>query len=148
MALQVSPGIMTNQLMQSLNINIFWLGAASGAYFITYTLMQIPAGLFYDRYPTRQVIIIPLIICVLGGFLFASATNFYIAAFARILVGFGSAFAFIGVFMMASQVFNQKYFTFIVGVTQMLAALGAMCGALPLVPLIEHFGWRGGNYCN
>ncbi len=142
MALQVSPGIMTQNLMQSLHIDVFWLGVTSGAYFITYTLMQIPAGLFYDRFSARSVIMLPLAICIVGGFLFALAPNFYFATFARIFMGFGSAFAFIGVLVVASHVFSKRYFTLIAGVTQMLAALGAMCGALPLLPLIEHFGWR------
>lgn len=142
MALQVSPGIMINVLMQSLHIDIFWLGMTSGAYFITYTFMQIPAGLFYDRFSARNVIMLPLLICVVGGFLFGLAPNFYLAALARIFMGFGSAFAFIGVLVVASHVFNQRYFTLIAGITQMLAALGAMCGALPLLPLIDNFGWR------
>ncbi len=142
MALQVSPGIMTNHLMNSLKIDIFWLGVTSGAYFITYTFMQIPAGLFYDRFSARNVILLPLLICVVGGFLFGLAPNFYLATCARIFMGFGSAFAFIGVLVVASHVFSKHYFTLITGITQMLAALGAMCGALPLLPLIKHFGWR------
>ncbi|GGF88294.1 MULTISPECIES: MFS transporter [Cysteiniphilum] len=142
MALQVSPGIMTENLMSSLHIDIFWLGVTSGAYFITYTLMQIPAGLIYDRFSARNVIMLPLLICIIGGFLFGLAPNFYLAACARIFMGFGSAFAFIGVLVVASHVFSKRYFTLIAGITQMLAALGAMCGALPLIPLIDHFGWR------
>ena len=35
MMMQVSPGIMTDELMYSLDINIFWLGLMSGAYFVT-----------------------------------------------------------------------------------------------------------------
>ncbi|WP_119328771.1 MFS transporter [Cysteiniphilum halobium] len=142
MALQVSPGIMTENLMSSLHIDIFWLGVTSGAYFITYTLMQIPTGLIYDRFSARNVIMLPLLICVIGGFLFGLAPNFYLAACARIFMGFGSAFAFIGVLVVASHVLSKRYFTLIAGVIQMLAALGAMCGALPLIPLIDHFGWR------
>ena len=57
-----------------------------------------------------RFIILPLVICVAGGFLFAGATK---AALARILMGFGSAFAFIGMLMVATLVFKQKYFTFI-----------------------------------
>lgn len=143
MAIQVSPGIMTEPLMNSFNINVFWLGLMSGAYFITYTFMQVPAGLFYDRFTAKSVIMVPLLICTIGSFLFALAPNVYLAACARIFMGFGSAFAFIGVLVVASKVFPAHYFAFIAGVTQMLAALGAMCGTLPLVPLIHTLGWRG-----
>ncbi|MDC0535110.1 MFS transporter [Francisellaceae bacterium] len=142
MAIQVSPGIMTQSLMDSFHIDVFWLGLMSGAYFITYTFMQVPAGLFYDKFPAKHVIMMPLLICTVGGFLFALAPNVYLAGCARIFMGFGSAFAFIGVLVVASHVFPAKYFAFIAGITQMLAALGAMCGTLPLVPMIHAFGWR------
>ncbi len=142
MAIQVSPGIMTQSLMDSFHIDVFWLGLMSGAYFITYTFMQVPAGLFYDKFPAKHVIMMPLLMCTIGGFLFAIAPNVYLAGCARIFMGFGSAFAFIGVLVVASHVFPAKYFAFIAGVTQMLAALGAMCGTLPLVPMIHAFGWR------
>lgn len=143
MGLQVSPGIMTYDLMRSLNIDIFWLGITSGAYFITYTSMQIPAGLIYDRFSVRHAILFPLLICIIGGFLFAMAPNFYLAACARIFMGFGSAFAFIGVLVVASHVFPERYFALSAGVAQMLAAMGAMCGTMPLIPLVANFGWRG-----
>ena len=143
MGLQVSPGIMTNNLMRSLDIDIFWLGITSGAYFFTYTLMQIPAGLIYDRASVRYAILLPLSICIIGGFLFAMASNFYMAVYARIFMGFGSAFAFIGVLVVASHVFPERYFALSAGVAQMLAAMGAMCGTIPLIPLINTFGWRG-----
>ena len=142
MALQVSPGIMTRDLMRSLDIDIFWLGMTSGAYFITYTLMQIPAGLIYDRFSVRNGILLPLLACIIGGFLFAIAPNFYLATCARIFMGCGSAFAFIGVLVVASHVFPERYFSFSAGIAQMLAAMGAMCGTIPLIPLTENFGWR------
>ena len=142
MALQVSPGIMTHDLMQSLNIDIFWLGVISGSYFISYTLMQIPAGLIYDRYSVRYAILFPLLLCIMGGFLFGISSNFYLISAARILMGFGSAFAFIGVLVVASNVFPERYFALSAGIAQMLAAIGAICGTIPLIPLVKNFGWR------
>ena len=142
MALQVSPGIMTQYLIKDLNLSIFGLGLVSGAYFVTYTSMQIPAGLLYDRFNIRLVIVLPLVTCCLGALLFANASNATMAAVARMLMGSGSAFAFIGVLVVAAEVFPSQHFALITGITQMLAALGAMCGTLPLVPLIHHFGWR------
>ena len=143
MGIQVSPGIMTHQLMDGLQLNIFWLGLMSSAYFITYTFMQVPAGLIYDRFDTKKTLLTALLICTTGSILFALARNFYMAAGARILMGFGSAFAFIGVLVVAGRIFPARYFAFITGITQMLAALGATCGTVPLVPLLDAFGWRG-----
>ena len=66
MAVQVSPGVMTQQLMADLHLNANQLGVMSGCYFFSYTLMQIPAGLLYDRFNVRTVIILPLLTCSLS----------------------------------------------------------------------------------
>ena len=128
--------------MYSLDINIFWLGLMSGAYFVTYTIMQIPSGIFYDNYKVKEVIIFPLIICTLGGFLFSITPNVYIGALARLIMGFGAAFAFVGALVVASEVFEEKYFSLMAGITQTFVAIGAIMGEAPLVPLLENFGWR------
>lgn len=142
MAVQVSPAIITNELMTAFRINAVGLGLISGCYFYTYTLMQIPAGLLYDRFNVRYVIVLPLIICSIGLFLFAQAHSVATASFARLFMGVGSAFAFIGVLVVAKDVFPHRHFALLAGLTQMLAAFGAMGGELPLLALVQHFTWR------
>jgi MFS family permease len=142
MAVQVSPAVMSASLMHDLNINTFSLGLMSGFYFYSYTLMQIPSGLLLDKYNPRIIITISLVICALGTFLFAMAGNFYIASIARILMGLGSAFAFVSVLVVTADLFESKYFATITGFTQMLAALGAIAGELPAAVLESSIGWR------
>ena len=142
MAVQVSPGIITQQLIHDLKINALGLGLISGFYFYSYTIMQIPAGLLYDRFNVRLVILLPLLACVVGTFLFGISSSAVEAALARLLMGAGSAFAFIGVLVVAADVFPKKHFALLAGIAQMLAAIGAMGGELPLVPVIHYFGWR------
>lgn len=142
MAVQVSPSIMTSELMRDLHLNTFSLGLMSGFYFYTYTFMQIPAGMLFDRFNIRYVIILPLLICSLGVYLFSISPGIIVASVARLLMGGGSAFAFIAVLVVASDVFPKQYFALLAGITQMLAALGAMSGELILVPFINYLGWR------
>lgn len=142
MAVQVSPGVMTQDLMLDLKLDATQLGLMSGCYFFTYTLMQIPAGLLYDRFNVRYVIILPLLICSAGVFLFSLSHDVLSASLARILMGTGSAFAFIGVLVVAADIFPKRYFALLAGLTQMLAAFGAMGGQLPLLWMIHAFGWR------
>lgn len=142
MAVQVSPGVMTSQLMRDFKINAFGLGIMSGFYFYTYTLLQIPAGLFFDRFNVRFVVVIPLLICVMGTFLFSQADNIAVASMARALMGLGSAFAFIAVLVVAADLFPNQYFALLAGITQMLAAFGAMGGEYPLSKMIEVLQWR------
>lgn len=142
MGVQVSPSVMTSYLMKDLGLTAVSLGFMSGFYFYSYTLMQIPAGLIFDRFHVRWVVIVPLILCAAGSFFFAQADSIVGGSLGRLLMGTGSAFAFISVLVVASDLFDDKYFALLAGLTQMLAAFGAMMGEGPLVPLVENYGWR------
>lgn len=142
MAVQVSPSVMATNLMHDLNIDTLALGVMSGVYFYTYTAMQLPSGLLFDRFKPRSIIACSVLVCALGSFLFGVADNFYVACFARLLMGFGSAFAFVSVLVVAADLFAAKYFALLTGITQMLAALGAFSGQLPISYLVTSLGWQ------
>lgn len=142
MGVQVSPGVMTHYLMRDLQTTALGLGWVSGAYFITYTLMQIPAGLIYDRFHVRWVVFVPILLCAAGAMGFSQADDVSLAFFSRMLMGLGSAFAFIAVLVVANDLFPPKYFAFIAGMTQLLAACGALAGAGPIVASMDAVGWR------
>jgi MFS family permease len=142
MAVQVSPSVMSSQLMHDLDISAFGLGIMSGIYFYTYTAMQIPSGFLLDRFSPRLIITLSILTCSIGSMLFATADNIYLGSLARLLMGSGSAFAFVSVLVVTADLFPAKYFAALVGVTQMLAALGAMAGQMPVGVLLDKVGWR------
>jgi MFS family permease len=142
MGVQVSPSVITSQLMHDLKLSAVGLGFMSGFYFYSYTLMQIPAGLLFDRFHVRWVVIVPLCLCAAGLLFFAHAESIVGGSLGRLLMGTGSAFAFISVLVVASDLFDDKHFALLAGITQMLAAFGAMMGEGPLVPLVANNGWR------
>lgn len=142
MAIQVSPSVMSTQLMHDLNMGAFGLGLMSGIYFYTYAGMQIPTGLLFDRYNPRVIITLSIITCTLGTLLFSIANNIVIGSIARMLMGTGSAFAFVAVLVVSADLFKSKYFATMTGITQMLGALGAMLGQMPIGALVNLIGWR------
>lgn len=142
MAVQVSPSVMATQLMHDLDIGTFGLGVMSGVYFYTYTAMQIPSGVLFDRYNPRTIITLSILVCTLGTLLFSLANNIYLASIARLLMGSGSAFAFVAVLVVTADLFKAKYFAMMTGMTQMLAAFGAMTGQMPISVLLLYVGWR------
>jgi MFS family permease len=142
MALQVSPSIITHDLMRDFQVHAKSLGIIASCYFYSYTLMQIPVGLLYDRYGPRLLISGAAFICGVGAFFFGATSQVYFAAFGRFFMGIGSAFAFVGVLVVATRWFPPYYFAFLVGIAQFLAALGALGGELPLAFLVNRFGWR------
>lgn len=142
MGLQVSPAVMTKDLSVALHLNSFDLGLMSGLYFVTYSVMQIPSGLMYDRLHFVKVVCSALLICGIGAGFFGLSTSLWTGALARMLMGFGSAFAFLSVLTTAARYFPKKYFAMLAGIAQLLAALGAIGGELPVAWLNEHLGWR------
>jgi MFS family permease len=77
-----------------------------------------------------------------GSFIFALTTDIQVAKFSRLLIGFGSAFSFVGCLKLGSHWFSAHKFAFIVGLTSLLGALGAMLGGKPLAVSIDAIGWR------
>lgn len=141
-ALQVSPGIMANSLMSQFSINATTLGMVSGAYYFSYTAMQIPMGLFYGRFGARRMITIAAAICAFGALLFGLAPSASMLAVARFIMGIGSAFAFVGVLFVCLRWFPIKYFAIFAGITQTLGSIGAISGQGPLAMVVNYFGWR------
>lgn len=141
MALQVSPGVMTQELMRDFGIGAGLLGVMAAVYFYSYTLMQVPSGMCYDRLSVRLIVTAAAALCTLGAFIFALASNGLIAALGRFCMGFGSAFAFIGVLTVAAHWF-PSHFALLVGVAQFLAAAGALIGVAPLAVFVERSSWR------
>lgn len=142
MGVQVSPSVMTHELMRAMNIGAVGLGIMSGVYFYTYTAMQIPAGLLLDRFGVRYIVLIALIICAVGASLFGFSSSILGGSLARLLMGFGSAFAFVSVLAVAEQWFPARHFALLAGMAQLFAALGAIGGELPMAFSVEQLGWR------
>lgn len=142
MALQVSPSIMTESLMRDFDVGAAVLGIMAAVYFYSYTAMQIPSGFSLDSFGPRRLLALASFICALGAFFFGFSHHILTAALGRFFMGFGSAFAFIGVLTVAARWFPSRYFAFLTGIAQFLAALGALFGELPLAALVNAYGWR------
>lgn len=141
-ALQVSLGVMTNQLMQDLSLNAASLGLASAFYYYAYTPMQIPAGLLHDRFGPRRALTFAITICALGALLFSYSATVVGASLSRFLMGIGSAFSFSGALMLISRWFPPQYFAVLSGIVQLMSSVGAIGGEVPLAAATRTYGWR------
>lgn len=140
--LQVSPSVMTSELMRDLQLNAAGLSIMAAFYYYAYTPMQIPAGLLYDRYGPRLLVTVALLVCALGAFLFGLTSNVVWASAGRFFMGIGSAFAFIGSLVLIARWFPAKYFALLAGLVQLMSSIGAILGEAPLAKIIHTFGWR------
>ena len=140
--LQVSPAVMTNELMRDLGLNAASLGTMTAFYYYSYTPMQLPAGLLFDRFGPRRLITLAILICAIGALLFGTTPNAVMASVGRLLMGIGSSFSFIGALLLVSRWFPPHYFALLTGLVQLMSSVGAIAGQVPLVTAINHWGWR------
>lgn len=140
--LQISPGVMTKELMRDLNLDAAALGTISAFYYYSYTVFQIPAGLLYDRFGARTILSCAVLVCATGALLFGATNIAGFAAAGRLLMGAGSAFAFVGTLYLILHWFPGRYFPIFAGLTQFLGSAGALGGNAPLALLTHHYGWH------
>lgn len=137
-------GSLATQLIPDLHLTTSTFAVMGAAYYITYGLMQLSVGFFLQRYGERFILCFASFVCALSTFLFANATNFTLALISRLLMGFGSSFAFVALLMVAVKWFPKRYFGLFVGMAQFIGTLGPVLAAGPLVNAITSFdlGWR------
>lgn len=139
---QVSPSVMTNDLMRTFQINGTGLGNLSAFYFYAYLVMQIPVGVLLDRYSPRLLTAIAIFLCSASTYVFAHTTSLGLACLARALIGTGAAFAAVSCFKLATLWFSAQRFALVSGLCMTAAMLGGVFGQMPLSLLSNAVGWR------
>ncbi|HDV5691874.1 TPA: MFS transporter [Legionella pneumophila] len=140
--IQVSPSVMTADLMKTFQVNGAGLGNLSAFYFYAYLLMQVPVGILLDKYSPRLVTTAAIFICSISTFVFSQANTLWLGCVSRALMGTGAAFAAVSCFKLASQWFAPKRFALVSGMFMTAAMLGAVGGQMPLSILVQTVGWR------
>lgn len=140
--LQVSPSVMSSELMRDFAVTSQTLGILSGMYYYSYAAMQLPGGVLMDYFGPQRLLTLATIICAVSTIAFGLTENFLIACLARLMIGFGSAFAAVGSMKLAANWFPASYFAFLTGMMVTIGMLGAIGGEAPLALMIDQFGWR------
>jgi MFS family permease len=137
---------MQNDLMQNLHITAYQFGNLAAFYYYAYTPMQIPIGMIYDRFGARLVLFIACLIAITGLSVFISADNLTTASIGRFLIGFGTAFAYIGVLKLASLWLAPNRFATVAGLTTAFGMASAIFSDLYLTKFVQLLGYKNALY--
>lgn len=140
--LQVSPSVMSSELMHDFVVTSQTLGILSGIYFYSYAAMQLPGGVMMDYFGPQRLLTLATTICALSTIAFGLTNHFFTACLARLMIGFGSAFAAVGAMKLAANWFPANRFALLTGMMVTIGMLGAIGGEAPLAMLIDRYGWR------
>lgn len=140
--IQVSPGVMSDNLINDFGIKGAVLGSAIAFFFYSYAPMQMPVGVLVDNYNVRYLLTGATLSCVAGCFLFAIAPSIVFIGAGRFCIGFGAAFAAVCTMKIATNWFSPKLFSLLVGLMVTIGMSGSIFGQAPLAHLVESVGWR------
>jgi MFS family permease len=140
--IQVSPSVMSTQLMSAFSLSGAGLGNLAACFFYGYLLMQIPVGILLDKFSPRKITSIAAFICAAGIFWFANTHSATTAGLSRFIIGLSASFAAVSCFKLTSIWFPPKRFALVAGLSMTAAMLGAVGGEGPLSILIDKFEWR------
>lgn len=139
--LRITPSVMEPALSAHFNLTATTFGLLSSIYYYAYVPMQLPVGVLLDRYGPRILLTLACIVCVIGTFMFGSTNQYWVAACGRFLVGFGSAFAFVGVMKLATIWLPEDKMAMVAGMAAALGTIGAMLGDNLMGKLVFNAGW-------
>ena len=140
--LQVASSMMTTQYMDAFHLDSTGLGFLSSAFFYSYVLIQVPAGLLLDYFSIRTILPAAVFLVVIGCVLFAMSPTLWVAIIARVLMGIGAGFAFVSMVFISAYHFPRRLFALLVGLGEFIGMSGT-AGAERWMPhIITSYSWR------
>lgn len=131
-----------DNIMNDFHIRVEKMAYLSSIYYVSNVLFLFVAGQLLDRYSTKKILLIAMLLCVGSTFVLAQAESYYVALFCRFITGIGSAFCLLGPVQIASRWFPPRRMAMVTGVIVTIAMLGGMVAQYPMTLLVVHMGWR------
>lgn len=128
--------------MDEVSLDAQKLGNLGASFFYSFALMQLPVGIFLDRFGPRYVVSLLCFIGSIGSFVFASAEDYPALLMGRVLQGIGMSAGLMGSLKAFSLYFHPTKFSTLSGLLLSFGTLGNILSSSPLAYLSETLGWR------
>lgn len=139
--LRILPGILHSELSAKMgNISAAMFGQIAALYYFAYSPMQLPVGMLMDRFGPRRLLSLACFCCTLGAYLFGFSEHLMMVGFGRFLMGFGSAFAFVGVLTLSTMWLPKNLFSFFAGIMTTMSMLGNVYAEIKITSMTSLYG--------
>jgi MFS family permease len=135
--------LIADKLASDLALAAADLGLLTSVYFLTFAAIQLPLGVWLDRYGPRQVQSILLVLAALGTALFGLAERLIPLVLGRALMGLGAAGSMMAGLKAIALWFPKERVALVNGWFVTVGALGAVTATIPAEWLLPLIGWRG-----
>jgi len=141
-AYRTLPAIVANAIETEFHLSAEAIGFFAGAFHLSFGLMQLFVGVALDRYGPKWKVCAFFSLAVLGAIICAAAPNFALLNAGQVLLGIGSAPAFLAVLVFTARTYPPKRFTSISGYITSVGGLGMLATATPLAVVVQVWSWR------
>jgi predicted MFS family arabinose efflux permease len=141
---RVSNSVIAPELARDLGLSARQLGWAGSAFFFALFAVQIPVGMWFDRYGARRTVVALSILAIVGALWIAAAADAFDLIAARAVVGVGCAASFMSVVFLCSRWFPPARLATALSWVFAASNIGTLAAATPLAWVAATVGWRNG----
>lgn len=139
---RVSTTAMAPDIEEAFGIGAAATGLLASAYFYAYTAMQLPSGIFTDKWGPKRSATVFIIITAIGSLVCGLSTSYEMLIAGRVIIGVGVAVIYIPIMRVLALWFRKDEFASLSGILLMVGNVGAIAAATPLVLMTEALGWQ------
>lgn len=136
------PAVLTEEYMKYFCLDAQGVGGLVSCYYVLYTLIQIPAGIIIDRFSLKLIAPLAVLICTTGVLVFILTRDVFIARIGQMLVGFGSAFAFLMVLKVSIGQFSPERRAVMLTCAISIGCLGPVIFSPLISVIVKTFYWK------
>lgn len=142
-ALRSVNAVIAPELTSEFGLSNAELGSLSSAYFLGFSLLQLPLGIWLDRYGSRRVNAGLILVAAVGCVLFALAPNVATLWAGRALIGAGVAGALMAALKGYRFWYPPRRLQQLTAWMLMAGTAGALSATVPVQRMLPLLGWRG-----
>ncbi|HET6860492.1 MAG TPA: MFS transporter [Streptomyces sp.] len=138
---RTSLGVAGLDAADRFDVNASALSTFSILQLLVYAGMQIPVGLMVDRWGTKKVLTLGVVLFTVGQLGFALSPSYGTALAARALLGCGDAMTFIAVLRLGARWFPARRGPLIAQVAALCGMAGNLVSTLVFARMLHGVGW-------
>lgn len=142
-AFRAINAVIAPALMADLDLSNADLGMLSSAYFVSFASLQLPLGIWLDKYGARKTESALLLIAAAGAAIFAMSTSLPSLWIGRALIGVGVSACLMAPFKAYRQWYAPERQSQLASWMLVAGTSGALAATVPVTAAMPFIGWRG-----
>lgn len=134
----IAPALMDEMALSNAD-----MGLLSSAYFVAFGSLQLPLGIWLDKYGPRRTESALLVIAAIGAIVFATSTSLAGLWVGRALIGVGVSACLMASFKAYRQWFAPEQQSQLASWMLVAGTAGALVATVPVTMALPAIGWRG-----